>query len=230
MRVRSTLAALTFLASLSAMLPGFAPAAHANGNTQAFDAAATDGEMPGASTASELLDWLGPLKELTPGERELRLTTDDSFLNPLKWNVLIYKSRHQLTVYYKGRMFKTYHAVFGRNANGTKQWEGDLRTPEGVYIIVGKYKHTRWKWFLRLNYPNFVDRERYDTMVHRGTVPAAHGRRRQVGGAVGIHGTDRPRFNRTDINWTAGCISVDNDAIVELDHILPVDTLVIIKP
>ena len=41
---------------------------------------------------------------------------------------------------------------------------------------------------------------------------------------------ERPRFNRDDINWTRGCISVDNDAIVELDHLVPIDTLVIIKP
>jgi len=38
------------------------------------------------------------------------------------------------------------------------------------------------------------------------------------------------RVNRTDINWTSGCISVDNDSIVELDHLMPLDSLVIIKP
>jgi hypothetical protein len=206
------------------------PVPHANGNTPAVGAAEMDGKRPYATAASELLDWLGPLKELTPGQRELRLTTDDSFLNPLKWNVTVYKSRHQLVVYYKGRMFKTYHAVFGHNSDGGKRWEGDLRTPEGVYTVVGKYKHPRWRWFLRLNYPNYVDRQRYDTMLHGGMVPAVHGQRRQVGSAIGIHGTDRPRFNRTDINWTSGCISVDNDSIVELDHLLPLDTLVIIKP
>ena len=206
------------------------PVPHVNGSTATLGAADMDGKRPTATAASQLLDWLGPLKELTPGERELRLTSDDSFLNPLKWNVTVYKSRHQLAVYYKGRMFKTYHAVFGRHPDGAKRWEGDLRTPEGVYTIVGKYKHPRWKWFLRLNYPNFVDRERYDTMLHDGMVPVVHGQRRQVGSAIGIHGTDRPRFNRTDINWTQGCISLDNDAIAEIDRLLPIDTLVIIKP
>jgi len=32
------------------------------------------------------------------------------------------------------------------------------------------------------------------------------------------------------INWTSGCISVDNAAIDDLDTILPLGTLVIIRP
>lgn len=180
---------------------------------------------------SELLDGLGPLKQLTEGEHELERTRDHSCFDPLSWSVTIRKSRHELTVYYKGHLFKTYHAVFGRNPDpGAKLWEGDLRTPEGVYFIIGEYNHPRWKHFLRLNYPNFVDRRRYGEMMREGVVPALHGRYRALGSAIGIHGSDRPRFNRDDINWTSGCVSVDNDAIVELYHLLPVDTLVIIKP
>ncbi len=183
-----------------------------------------------ATPGSQLLDWLGPIHEMTPGERLLSVTADDSFEDPINWNVTVFKSRHQVAVYYKGRSFKTYHAVFGYHADGAKRWEGDLRTPEGVYAIIGKYHHPRWKYFLRLNYPNFVDRRNFKTMLQDHVVPVVRGQHRAVGGAVGIHGTDRPRFNRDEINWTRGCISVDNDAIVELYHLLPVDTLVIIKP
>ena len=213
--------------------PIMAPGKAGNG---AMGGPATDGVAPArfragrATPGSQLLDWLGPLHEMTPGERELSLTADDSFRDPINWNVTVFKSRHQLLVYYKGRMFKTYHAVFGYHSDGAKRWEGDLRTPEGVYIIIAKYNHPRWKHFLRLNYPNYVDRRHYDAMLHDGVVPVVHGQRRQLGSAIGIHGTDRPRFNRDDINWTRGCVSVDNDAIVELDHLLPIDTLVIIKP
>jgi len=167
---------------------------------------------------------------MTPGEHELSLTADDSYLNAINWSLTVYKSRHQVELYYKGRMFKSYHAVFGYHADGAKRWEGDLRTPEGVYAIIGKYPNPRWKYFLRLNYPNYIDRRNYESMIHDDIVPVVHGQRTAVGGAVGIHGTDRPRFNRDDINWTRGCISVDNDAIVELYHFVPVDTLVIIKP
>ena len=70
----------------------------------------------------------------TPGQLLFDKTRDIAFMDPLNWSVTIFKKRHQLIVYYKGRLFKDYHAVFGRSFEpGTKPWEGDRRTPEGVY-------------------------------------------------------------------------------------------------
>jgi lipoprotein-anchoring transpeptidase ErfK/SrfK len=77
--------------------------------------------------------------------------------------------------------------------------------------------------------PHYDDRARYNTMLREGLVPVIDSHLRHLGGAIGIHGTDRPSFNRVRINWTLGCISVDNDTIEELDRVLPVGTLVIIK-
>ena len=113
---------------------------------------------------------------------------------------------------------------------GTKQYEGDMRTPEGVYAIIKKYPSERFTYFLRLNYPNKVDRNRYTDLLDDDVVPVVEGRRRSAGGAIGIHGTDRPRFNNWDIDWTTGCISIDNQAIEELNNTLPIGTVVIIKP
>jgi len=169
--------------------------------------------------------------QLSEGERLLVQTQDDSCMNPMSWSVVVRKSAYLVDVFYKGRHFGSFPAVFGRNPDhSAKMWEGDLRTPEGFYSIVEKYYNPRWHWFLRLSYPNYYDRTRYETMLDRGLVPVINGRTRHLGGAIGIHGTDRPRFNRTRLNWTLGCISVDNDAIDELDRILPVGTMVIIKP
>ena len=157
-------------------------------------------------------------------------TADDSCQNPISWSVIVHKSAYQVDIFYKGRHFASFPAVFGRNPDfSAKMWEGDLRTPEGNYVIVEKYYNPRWKWFLRLNYPNYRDRTRYESMLNEGLVPVINGHSRPLGGSIGIHGTDRPRFNRLHINWTLGCISVNNDAIEELDRILPVGTLVIIK-
>ena len=167
----------------------------------------------------------------TPGQLLFDKTRDIAFMDPLNWSVTIYKKRHQLIVYYKGRLFKTYHAVFGRSFEpGTKLWEGDRRTPEGVYAIVEKHPSRRWDWFLTLNYPNQLDRYRYDQMRSGGEVPIADGHPVGVGGRIGIHGTDNPVLNRGDINWTTGCISVDDEDVEELMRILPKGTLVIINP
>ncbi len=174
---------------------------------------------------------LPPGHHITEGQELLMETPDDSCHNPMSWSVIVHKSAYLVDVYYKGRYFDSFPAVFGRNPDhSAKEWEGDLRTPEGNYLIIDKYYNPRWRWFLRLNYPNYDDRTRYESMLDEGLVPVIDGHRRSLGGAIGIHGTDRPRFNRLHINWTLGCISVDNYAIDELDRILPVGTLVIIKP
>ena len=163
----------------------------------------------------------------TPGQLLFDKTRAIAFDDPLNWSVMIYKKRHKLTVYYKGRLFKDYHAVFGRSFEpGTKLWEGDRRTPEGVYAIVEKHPSRRWDWFLTLNYPNEIDRHRYEQMRESGEVPRGVG----VGGRIGIHGSDEPLLNRGDVNWTTGCISVDDEDVEELMRLLPKGTVVIINP
>jgi hypothetical protein len=169
--------------------------------------------------------------DLTPGKRAYELTRDSSYLDPRSWAVMVYKSRHELDVFFKGRLYNRYHAVFGRSLDhGTKLWEGDRRTPEGVYMIVGKHPSLRWRWFLTLNYPNMVDRQRYDDLLQGRVLPVHGGRPVPEGGHIGIHGTDNPLLNDGDINWTTGCISVENRDISDLRRILPVGTVVIIQP
>jgi len=167
----------------------------------------------------------------TPGQLLFKATRDITFMDPLSWSVNVFKKRHQLIVYYKGRMFKNYRAVFGRSfESGTKLWEGDRRTPEGVYTIVGKHPSRRWDWFLTLNYPNLLDRRRYEELRDGGAVPSEDGHPVGVGGRIGIHGSDEPLLNRGNVNWTTGCISVDDEDVEELKRLLPTGTLVIIKP
>lgn len=173
-----------------------------------------------------------PAQALSAGERAYYHTRDGSYLDPANWAVMVFKSRHQLDVYYKGELFKDYHAVFGRSReHGTKLYEGDRRTPEGVYVISGKHPSARWHWFLTLDYPNAIDRLRYAALRPDDLAPGARdGRVVGEGGSIGIHGTDVPLLNAGDINWTTGCISIDNRDVAELHRILPIGTVVIINP
>jgi hypothetical protein len=167
----------------------------------------------------------------TEGVIALRNTKDAAIVrNPYSWSVMVYKSQHRLVVYYLGHFYKEYHAVFGRNLDpGTKLWSGDRRTPEGAYTIIAKRLNRRWRYFLKLDYPNNVDHARYKRLVSEGEVPRFHGRAIPEGDGIGIHGTDEPILNTGNVNWTTGCISVDNGAIDELEALLPVGTLVVIK-
>jgi hypothetical protein len=161
------------------------------------------------------------------GQRLFNQDHDASLLDPSNWSVMAYKSRYRLDVYYKGHLYTTYHAVFGRSlSSGAKLWEGDRRTPEGVYHIVARHPSGRFRYFLRIDYPNDEDRVRFAELREDGKIP---GRVRE-GGEIGIHGTDNPILNIGNVNWTTGCISIDNSDIVELARLLPIGTLVIIKP
>lgn len=161
------------------------------------------------------------------GDALLSHTSASMLRNPLNWAVHVYKSRHRLDVYFRGHLYKSYHAVFGRSRwAGAKEWEGDLRTPEGDYLIVAKHPSRRFGWFLRINYPNAIDEARFDHLRADHEIS----RRARAGGQVGIHGTDNPLLNVGDVNWTTGCISVDNSDIIELARLLPTGTLVVIEP
>jgi hypothetical protein len=161
------------------------------------------------------------------GQRLFNQDHDLSFLSPANWSVMAYKSRYRLDIYYKGHLYTTYHAVFGRSlSSGAKLWEGDRRTPEGAYHIVAKHPSGRFRYFLRIDYPNDVDRVRFAELREDGKIPS----RVREGGEIGIHGTDNPILNIGNVNWTTGCISIDNSDIVELARLLPIGTLVVIKP
>ncbi len=208
---------------------GWAPAP----DSPAYDPNAKVAASPAAEATAAAMGTLNRRKlELTAGQIAFEQTRDASYLDPLSWNITAYKSRHELIVYYKGRLYRTYSAVFGRSMEaGTKLWEGDRRTPEGVYTIIGKHPSRRWKWFLGLNYPNEIDRQRYEALHSEDEIPVEDdGHEAGEGGHIGIHGTDLPVLNSGKINWTTGCISVENQDIEELSRILPVGTVIIIRP
>jgi murein L,D-transpeptidase YafK len=142
--------------------------------------------------------------------------------------LIVEKGCHTVKLYRYGLLERSYPAVFGRNP-GRKTYEGDRRTPTGLYMIIGKSPHSRWARFLWLDYPTEPDLHRYWQQVSAGLVPKRDNGHVGAGGAIGIHGTDREAFNRTHINWTLGCISLFNHDVKELYSLIPVGTLVYIR-
>lgn len=134
-----------------------------------------------------------------------------------------------LDVYRHGTRIRTYDAVFGMGGAG-KEYQGDRRTPLGLYSITHKYPHERWRHFLLLDYPNAADALRYaDALSIDGVPDNGNGEPIGPGSAIGIHGTDKPEDNARGIDWTFGCISVENRAIEALVRLLPVGTPVLIQ-
>jgi murein L,D-transpeptidase YafK len=133
-----------------------------------------------------------------------------------------------VNLYQYGRLTRSYPAVFGRTP-GRKMYEGDKRTPIGLYMIIDKDFHRRWSRFMLLDYPTERDVRRYWENRVAGKIPRLGDNYAGVGGAIGIHGTDKEAFNRTSINWTFGCISLFNKDVQELYQLVSVGTLVYIK-
>ena len=138
--------------------------------------------------------------------------------------VVVRQSCRTLDVYRYGKRIRSYPAVFGQGGT-PKLTEGDRRTPVGLYSIIAKRPHERWHHFFLLDYPNASDVYHLQQAKASGDVAEAAG----TGGNVGIHGTDKPDKNARGVDWTWGCVSVGNDAIEELNRILPLGTPVSIE-
>jgi murein L,D-transpeptidase YafK len=144
--------------------------------------------------------------------------------------VLVDKTCGRLDVYYSGRRVRSYDAVFGGGGLGTKRYEGDRRTPIGLYAIVYKRWHPRWSRFLLLDYPNPDDVARYRQDIERGWVPErGDGSSAGIGSQIGIHGSDKPELNAAHVNWTHGCVSIANADVEDLYRLVPEGTFVLIR-
>ena len=141
--------------------------------------------------------------------------------------VVVNKTCQTLNVYQYGRLTHTYPVVFGRKP-GRKLYQGDHRTPLGLYAIINKDFHPRWSRFLLLDYPNEEDRRRYQDALANGHFAKKRDVAPGPGGAIGIHGSDREAFNRAGINWTFGCISMLSKDVREFDELVSVGTFVYI--
>ncbi len=148
--------------------------------------------------------------------------------NGAEYAVVVRKEERTLTVYRRTEQVKVYPIVLGIASYGPKVYQGDLRTPEGVYRISSKRSHARWSRFMLLSYPNTDDRGRYAMALSEGRVPIVDGNAPGIGGAVGIHGTDREDSNVRGDDWTFGCVSLMNQHVAELYDIVPLGTPVLI--
>jgi murein L,D-transpeptidase YafK len=164
-----------------------------------------------------------PIAAPVDDDQRLEWAVDEPYV------VVVRKGCRTLDIYRSGERIRSYPAVFGLNRSGSKLYEGDLRTPTGLYMIVDKRRHARWRQFLLLDYPNLQDLHRYWLAMESGDLPRRGGGYARVGGAVGIHGTDKPSLNERGLDWTWGCISVSNSNVDELASLVPLGTLVLIE-
>ncbi len=135
--------------------------------------------------------------------------------------IVIHKSERILGLYLDEKLTAVYPIGLGRHPKGTKIKQGDGRTPEGRYYVCTRNNRSRFHLFLGISYPSIQDAERglQDNKItkqeYAAMVTAIRAKRQPpwntaLGGEVGLHG------GSSDVDWTAGCIALDNEAIEDL--------------
>jgi hypothetical protein len=148
--------------------------------------------------------------------------------------VVIRKSARNLAVCRAGTHVKSYHVGLGFAAIGDKVQSGDGKTPEGVFYISNMVPGTRFYKAFLLSYPDKADAARglaagwisasqkaaIDTAIDTCGAPPSN---TQLGGLIEIHGFGG------GIDWTHGCIALENNEVDEIDvSLAPLDSVVIL--
>jgi murein L,D-transpeptidase YafK len=136
--------------------------------------------------------------------------------------VVVEKSARKLTLFRSETPLKSYSVALGRAPEGTKEREGDHRTPEGRYVIDAHKLDSAFHRALHISYPSPSDSA---AAAQRGVKP---------GGDIMIHGLRNGlgwmgAFHRV-VDWTAGCIAVTDKQIEEIYRTVPNGTPIEIRP
>jgi hypothetical protein len=141
---------------------------------------------------------------------------------PLADRVLVDKGDRRLYLLRNGDVLRAYRISLGLRPEGHKQFEGDFRTPEGVYRLTRRNPNSEYFLSIQVDYPNAQDQAR---ARRQGLSP---------GGAIMIHGEPnaprKPRDYYANVDWTEGCIAVSNSDMVEIWLMTPLDTPIEIRP
>src|SRR5690606_7308239 len=141
---------------------------------------------------------------------------------PMADRVLVNKTQRTLQLLRNGEVLRSYKVALGLRPEGHKQFEGDFRTPEGRYRLVGRNPNSAFFRSVLVSYPNEADIRRARQMGQR------------PGGAIMIRGQPnpprKPRDYYSNVDWTEGCIALSNSDMVELWLMTPPDTPIEIQP
>ena len=136
--------------------------------------------------------------------------------------LVVIKSKRQMWAYNQDTLVKIYPISLGKSPIGHKQFEGDKKTPEGIYRINERNPNSAYHKNLGISYPNAEDKA---YALSQGKSP---------GGLIKIHGLPNkfPDIGRQHLrkDWTDGCIAVTNEEIDELFNAVVHNAEIDIRP
>lgn len=141
-----------------------------------------------------------------------------TYNGPEVTRVIVQKDDRRLFLMHNDKVLKSYPVELGFAPRGHKRFEGDGKTPEGVYYIDRHNPNSAFHLSLGISYPNARDRA------------LARKAGKSPGGDIFIHGRPNanPRDRRKD--WTEGCISLKNRHIEWVYAMVDNGTQVVLTP
>jgi len=136
--------------------------------------------------------------------------------------IVVTKHKHTLDLISNSQIVKSYKISIGRGSKGRKEFEGDNKTPEGLYYINDKNANSGYHKNLGISYPNEMD------IKHSKSIG------KNPGGMIKIHGIKNGlgwigRFHSI-FDWTLGCVAMTDKEIDELYENVKIGTPIEIKP
>jgi len=138
------------------------------------------------------------------------------YSGPPVTQVQVHKAQREMYLISGDKVVRDYKVALGGNPVGRKQFEGDGRTPEGLYYINRRNPNSAYHLSLGISYPNDQDRVFAESLG------------RKPGGDIFIHGRAGKDGGRQD--WTAGCVAVTDPEIEEIYAMVNPGTPVFLMP
>lgn len=135
------------------------------------------------------------------------------------YSILVDKLSRKCYVYLNGIKKYEFDVELGRNWVGDKKKMGDKATPEGIYKIINKFSGTKYNNALLIDYPNDEDLERFNREKEKGLIP----RTARIGHGIEIHGS-----GGKGVDWTEGCIALEDSEMEVVYRIATIGTPVTI--
>jgi murein L,D-transpeptidase YafK len=136
-----------------------------------------------------------------------------TYNGPEVTRIVVQKEPRRMYLLHHSRVLTAYDIQLGFAPEGHKQFEGDGKTPEGIYRIDRRNPNSQYHLSLGISYPNRAD---YEAAKAVGKSP---------GGDIFIHGQESP-FKKSKGDWTWGCIAVTNPEMEEIYAMVENETLI----
>ena len=151
------------------------------------------------------------------------IVSAQSGIAPLRADrVLVLKKERTLQLLSQGKIVRSYKVALGGDPVGRKTRQGDHKTPEGIYVLDSRNKHSHFHKSIHISYPNAKDRAAAKV---QGVSP---------GGDVFVHGLPNGYgwigAGHRAKDWADGCIAVTNEEIEEIWRAVPEGTPIEIRP